>query len=1005
MDNNNYENQENKPNGPMHPKKSSGAKKRKTRKKKSIPLMILSGIFRTFFVILLLVIMSGTVFMGAVGGGVIKILQAAPDIDPTLINSSLDQTTTIYDQTGVLIEKVQAEELRTSVGIEKMPENLKKAFIAIEDDRFITHHGVDPIGIASSMLDNLRAGGLVRGASTITQQLARNVYLSGEKKMQRKIIEAYLAFQLEKVMTKDQILEAYLNRINLGQNAYGVQEASQTYFSKDVKDLNLAECALLAGIPKSPARFAPYQKVRPEDFDSNTMFEIGRVEVIGEKYVAVFNPDSVARQKVVLRRMYELERITYQEYMDALDVDIKMSLKPGKRKIEGISSYFTDFVKTQASEELQKKLDITKEEAQEMIFRGGLNIYATIDLNMQKKLEEVYKNFTEVLVGPTEKVKGPILINWSLDKAGNIIDESGGLIYFKKNNIISEDSHLMIHKGEFEKNDDGIFIQSKKLTPYQKHIDITDYYTIDEKKNLVTHALGSLTIPQGQFSVDKKRKIFISSDFLRNNPDFYRLDEAGNMLIGEKFFYHSSQGIVQPQSTCVVMDYNGHIKALIGGRDVEGSRILNRATASQRQPGSAIKPLSVYLPALENGYTAASVIDDTPLSENGKVWPRNFYTGYKGLVTLRQAVLRSINTCSAKTLKDIGIDTSMQYLAKMGIIDPLNPQDDNFVSRYENKVTNDENLAALALGGMTRGITPLNMTAAFGTIANEGKYLPPVSFTKITDAKGNIVIDNTPQEVTVVSPQTAYIMKDILRSVVYDGFNKQAIFGDIIVAGKTGTTQNRADIWFVGMTPYYISSVWIGNDAPKIMLNTSSPKATELWGYINKKIHEGLPAVAEFKKPNGIVKATVCAQSGHKPSQLCSRDPRGGMVISEIFAEGTEPKELCGAHVAVKVCSASGLLAGEFCPASSIIEKICIQRPIPYDPSQHGNQVPADYGYHAPSSSCNVHTQLDNIFQDLLNQDNNDSNESHTPLPPIPNPPPMSEEPQSPLLPQEGEGF
>lgn len=1006
MDNNKNNHQETKPNGPMKPNNNSRSKARKKKKKKNILLMIIGGIIRTFLILILLIMMGGTVFMGAVGGGVIKILQAAPDIDPSLINSSLDQTTMIYDQNGVLIEKVQAVELRTSVGIDQMPENLKKAFIAIEDDRFLTHHGVDPIGIASSMLDNVRAGGLIRGASTITQQLVRNVYLSSEKKMQRKITEAYLALQIEKAMTKDQILEAYLNRISLGQNAYGVQEAAQTYFSKDVKDLNLAESALLAGIPRNPAKFSPYHKVRPEDFDSNTMFEIGRVEVVGEKYVAVFNPTSVERQKVVLRRMYELGRITYEEYMSALEVDIKLALKPNNRKIEGISSYFTDFVKTQAAEELQKKLDITKEEAQDMISHGGLKIYATIDLSMQKKLEEVYRNFTEVLVGPTDKIKGPILINWSLDKAGNIIDENGGLIYYKKGNIISEDNQLVINNGQFEKTDEGIFIQSKKLTPYQKHIDITDYYTIDGKKNLVTHTLGSIVIPHGQFSVDKKRKIFISSEFLRNNPDFYQLDSSGNMLISDKFFYHSSQGIVQPQSTCVVMDYHGHIKALIGGRDIEGARILNRATASQRQPGSAIKPLSVYLPALDNGYTAASVIDDTPLStEENKVWPRNFYTGYKGLVTLRQAVVKSINTCSAKTLKDVGIDTSIQYLSKMGIIDPLNPQDDNFISRHENKVTNDENLAALGLGGMTRGITPLNMTAAFATIGNEGRYIPPISFTKIADAKDNIIIDNTPQEVTVVSPQTAYIMKDILRSVVYDGFNKKAIFGDIVVAGKTGTTQNRADIWFVGMTPYYISSVWIGNDAPKIMLNTSSPKATELWGYINKKIHEGLPAVAEFNKPDKIVKASVCAQSGHKPSELCSRDPRGSMIISEIFVEGTVPKELCASHVTVKVCKVSGLPASDFCPAGDVVDKICIQRPIPYDPTQHGNNVPADYDYRVPNGSCNVHTELDNIFQDLLNQESGNPITPQISVPPVPNAPPMYETPETPTLPEEGEGF
>ncbi len=917
-------------------------------KKRNPVLFFFSWLFRIFFSIILLGIMAIMVVAGCVGGAVVKTLQNSPDIDPTLINSSLNQTTTIVDQNGNLIEQVQAEELRTFVSITEIPNQLKEAFISIEDERFYEHFGVDPIGIVSSMLDNIRAGGITRGASTINQQIVKNVYLSSEKTLSRKIIEAYLSLQIDKALSKDQILEAYLNRINLGQNAYGVQEAARTYFSKDVKDLSLSECALLAGIPKSPSKYAPYQKVRPDAFDANTMQEVGRIELIGEKYVLVYNPTAVSRQRIVLRKMYELGKISYEEYMSALGEDVLTRLKAPERKASGISNYFTDYVKTEVQKELRKKLGVSEDEAQDMLFTGGLKIYATIDVEMQRKLEEIYDNFTEILKGE-EKKGAPLLINWSLSRSGNILNSSGDLLFYKKQNLIDDKERLILSKDEYSLSERGLEINTKKLTPYKTHIDITDCYTLNESNNLVTYSIGSIYIPEGQFS-SKGGKILITGEFLNNNSDFYTIED-GTLRIPNKFFYMASQGIVQPQSTCVVMDYKGQIKALIGGRDVKGQRILNRAT-SRRQPGSAIKPISVYYPALNNNFTSASVIEDSPFKEiNGKPWPRNFYEGYKGSKTLREAVVVSINTCSVKTLNTIGIAKSMEYLSKMGIIDPLDPQNDDFVSRSENRAVNDENLSSLGLGGMSRGITPLHMTAAYTAIANDGDYLPPISFTKIEDSSGRVILENVSTPVNVSSPAVAYIMKDILRSVIYDGHAKQAIIDGIVSAGKTGTTQNRADIWFVGMTPYYISSVWIGNDNPSISLNTSSPKATELWGVVNKKIHQGLASVPEFKMPLGVVKTNICGVSGRVASSLCSSDPRGNVVHSDLFLENQVPKGVCESHFSAHVCKVSGMPAGEFCPAEDIIQKVFVVRPDDYDPERPtGNEA-----YYLPQGRCNVH--------------------------------------------------
>src|SRR5699024_4361332 len=225
-------------------------------------------------------------------------------------------------------------------------------------------------------------------------------------------------------------------------------------------------------------------------------------------------------------------------------------------------------------------------------------------------------------------------------------------------------------------------------------------------------------------------------------------DDNGNLLINEKYFFRSKDGVVQPQSATVIMDYRtGQIKSLVGGRDIEGSRMLNRATVSQRQPGSTIKPIAVYLPALDNGFTAASAIDDIPhYNGRGELWPTNWNKSYGGLTTLRKSVEQSVNVNSVKTVEAIGIETSMEYLSRMGIIDKENQDKNNFITREQDPVNNDENLSALGLGGMTKGLTPLEMTAAFGAIANDGTYLEPTSYTKVLDKDGNVLLENIPKE-------------------------------------------------------------------------------------------------------------------------------------------------------------------------------------------------------------------------------------------------------------------
>ncbi|MEW8972636.1 MAG: PBP1A family penicillin-binding protein [Tissierellaceae bacterium] len=923
---------------------------KKTRKKKekksSRPLKIVS------IILLVLIVISG----GAVVGMVLSSIKDAPDIDLTEINSSLNHTSFIYDSEGELLEKIDAAEFRTFVTLDKMPQHLIDAFISIEDERFYDHHGVDPRGIISAALENLKSGRTVRGASTITQQLVKNITQMKDKTLSRKITEAYLALQMERVLHKDQILEAYLNRNFFGQNAYGVQEAAQTYFSKDVGELTIAESAVLAGIVKSTSQFQPYIRVKPENFDSTKQYQVGEADILGERYILVFNEDSIARQKLVLKKMLDLGKINNSEYEQALNEDIKENLKPGQKKMSDITSYFSDYVKSQVIETLVNKLGYSKEKAEEQLFTGGLKIYSTIDISLQKQLEDVYENFTEILVGNTSKVRGPVLIDWRLNNAGNIIDESGNIIYYRQDNILNENFDLVIENGTYNIDGNGnIIINNKKLTIYPKHIDIADYYRIDDRKNLVTHTVGSIVIPEDEFKLGEKRELIITKKYLDKTEGFYSIDKSNNLIISGKYFYRSKDGIVQPQSASVIMDYRtGHIKAIMGGRDVDGNRILNRATNSQRQPGSVIKPLAVYLPALDNGFTAASAFDDSPYYVNGKLWPRNVYTGYRGIHTLRRAVEQSVNVISVKTLEAVGIKTSMSYLEKMGIINSEHPERDNIITSLENRSVNDENLSALALGGMTKGLTPLEITAAYGAIANEGVFVEPIAFTKILDKDGNLLVDNTPKETIVVSPQVAYIMKDILRTTITNGFAGKAKLSNMVVAGKTGTTQNKADIWFVGFTPYYVSGVWIGNDSPKITLTQSSLTAAQLWQHIMTRAHEGLESVTSFTRPEGIVTANICTQSGLLPTELCARDSRG-VIKPEIFAQGTVPKTYCDAHVEVTIDKVTGKIANEYCPSENIETRVFIQRTPPYIPSEHNGIVPSDFQHNAPTAVCDEH--------------------------------------------------
>lgn len=948
-----------------------GSKKKKKKKKISIMKILILVILLTTFIV-----------TGALGGWVYAIVKSTDPVDFSKMYTLLDENSFIYDNEGKIIEKVESEGLRTIVKYNEIPENLKNAFIAIEDQDFMTHKGINPKRIVKALWEDIKAREAVQGASTITQQLVKNLYLSNEKKIERKVKEAYYAIQMERKLQKTEILEAYLNTIYLGGGAKGVQGAAYTYFSKDISELDLAECALLAGITKNPSKYSPLKTLKKESVDPNKHFIIDDSDEI---YTIVFDERYKPRQQLVLKIMKNENAITEEEYNQAMNEDIKTHLKPGKKQIYGISSFFTDKVKNDVIKALMQELDITEEKAQNMIFNQGLRIYSTIDLNMQKIVEAAYedsKNF------PGLRAKK--------DKYANILAKgTRSILLYKYTNIINNNDQLVLPKNNYQYDTMGnlILFKGKRLnfTPLYDNgeiksiqISVKDSYKENEQKEILMFKGNSVKIPSTYKKYDEKKNVIVSKEFLDSNPQFFSKDSNGNLLISKDNYYISKKGVVQPQSSMVIMDqYTGEIKALVGGREVKGQKLYNRAI-QPRQPGSSIKPIAVYAPAIDNGYTQASVIDDVPHYDGkGRRWPKNWNHKYLGLSTFRQGLQMSMNVVAVKIAEQIGIQTSVDYLKKMGI-----------TSIKESGSYNDMNVSAMALGGMTRGISPLEMTAAYSALANEGIYIKPKSFTKVTDRDGNIVLENQSYKNFVVSPEVAYIMTDMLKAVVKSGTAHRATLNNpnIPVAGKTGTTSDNYDAWFVGYTPYYAGAVWMGNDV-HIELNGSmaSKAKLNLWKKVMDQIHKDLPA-KKFVKPKNIVSVAIDSESGKRATDLSRRDPRN-TVSNYYFVKGTEPKEFDDVHVELEVDTTTNKLATPYCPPTLVEKRVFTKRPIPYDPAQNGGIVPTDYIYEAPTEYCPDHNEFNNapidipidpFFDDTNSIDNtsdNTSTDSNSSLP------------------------
>lgn len=946
---------------------------------------ITSMVLKLILIVLLILMSIGVVIAGLSGGAILEVMKTAPKIDSNIIKYEMSQNSTIVDEDGKEVDSIATKEYREIVDYDKIPENLKHAFVAVEDERFYKHPGLDPQSIIGSAIENFRAGGIVRGGSTITQQLARNTYLNNDQTYQRKIREIYLALEIEKNLDKDEILGAYLNRVFMGQNSYGVQAAAKTYFDKDVSDLNLAQCAALAGIVQSPSENSLYKAIKVSEVTDQKV--LGEFTIEGEKYAAVFNPAPFEREKYVLDKMLEHGYISKKEYKDAKNFDVASSIVPAERTNTEIASYFNSLLEKQVVNKLMELYNMSENQAWDRLYYGGLRITTTIDPDMQKQLENIYADFSSYLIGDTSGWSTAPLLDLKYDDYGNIINSKGNLIYYSKANLLNENNDIRLRNDEAWFDEDGnIILSTNKAYLDQTNLMFRDYYSLDDQnKNLRTHKTGYISFKTNDdIKLDDDDNIVISKEYLEKNPKLFTYYDDETFSINKDFYDIDLNGVIQPQASTVVMDHeNGHIKAIMGGRDQTGTRILDRASSIPRQPGSAIKPIATYTAALDNGFNLATGVDDVPLlmNEDDEPWPKNVYNYYEGVVPIRKAIERSINTIAVRTLNEVGIETSIDYLKNFGII--KEDGNDNFVSASENNQTNDENLAALGVGAMTHGLTNLEMTAAYAALANKGEYNEPLTFSKIEDSTGKVLFDD--EDIVkhkVTSEETAYQMTSALQSAGES-------YGNIYLNGtdfatKTGTTDDYVDFWCMGYTPYYTVGIWMGADDQSIRMNgTSIQRAALMWNTINNQILDGYET-RTFERPESIVEMKVDTMSGKLPTELSYMDPRG-TVITEIFGPDNKPRKEDDVHTLVSIDTRNNLLASDVTPSWAVAQVSYLKPKSNYNPKEFNDIYPRDWKYRAPTEYSDLIyvAPLPKINTDYTNEqkenDEEDDNNTENP--------------------------
>lgn len=771
------------------------------------------------------------------------LIATTPDID-TITVSPTESATYICDQEGNYLRKLTlASSNRDIVSLENIPDSLQKATISIEDRRFYQHGGIDLQGIARAFLSGITRGSFDQGASTITQQLIKNnVFTEWTQensfldRLSRKVQEQRLALQLEDRMTKDEILENYLNTINLGAGCYGVQAASRRYFGKDVEELTLSESAVLAAIPQNPSGYNPIS----------------------------YPEANRKRQLTILNYMEEQGYITGEEKEAAVSDNVyeRILARDASSQEETVYSYYEDALIDQVMEFLEGQ-GYSSEQAYRAVYSGGLRIFSAQDPQLQQICDEEFSN-------PANFPEGT---EFGIDYALSVADETG----------------LVTHYGS----------ESLRSFVRENYDSTFDLLCISEET--------------AKMYGDAFREAILGSG--KQGEE----DGSGKLtLLGERLTLSP-----QPQASLVLMDQStGFIRALVGGRgEKQASLTLNRASHTTRQPGSTFKILTAYAPALDAAQqTLITRYDNEPYRyEDGTPVSNWDITDYTGPTTIREAITRSVNVVAVKCITEITPQLGFDYARRLGI--------STLHETYESggNISSDV-IQPLALGGITQGVTNLELCGAYAAIANGGVYRTPKFFTKILDRHGDVIIDYSEEQAAASEPASAHvpsaisdgasisppsdygrdgaqILQDstafLLTSAMEDVISSPSgtAYGSIQaggqpVAGKTGTTSSYKDIWFTGYTPYYTCSVWGGYDNNRSLPGGSIFHSYQkvLWSAVMNRVHAGLPA-AQFTQPESVVSVKLCRESLLPAAEGGCPD-----TYVEYFTSGTEPETPCPLH-------------------------------------------------------------------------------------------------------------
>ncbi len=751
-------------------------------------------------IILLICLMAG---IAGVGGMYVYFAANLPKI-MSLSDYRPPVISTVYSKENKKIAEFYKQR-RIVIELSEMPQNLIDAFIAAEDARFYEHDGIDYHSIFRAFFKNLEAGRIVQGGSTITQQVTKSFFLTPERSYSRKIKEAILAYRIDKRFSKDQILYLYLNQIYLGHGAYGVEAAAQNYFGKSARDLNTAECAMLAGLPQAPSRYSPYQ-----------------------------NPEMARQRQIyVINRMRQEGMITRHEADGASEKDLEIS--PRKNWFMDNVPYFTEHVRQYLIENY----------GEEKVLTAGLEVYTTVDVEMQQKGRKAVEKGLYAL-DKRQGYRGPI------------------------KRLAPEKIESFSQKLQGE-------IAGSPLLPGKRVKAVV--IEVDNAADKVMVRIGN---ERGEIELGDMRWARPSGTDRQNA----RINEPGDVLsVGDVVLVRIKKPDIDENETvrpaalaqtpevqaallCIETG-SGDVKTMLGGRDFSESQ-FNRATQARRQPGSAFKPV-IYAAALDKGYTPATVVFDSPIVfkdiKQDFTWkPKNYDETFHGPTLFRTGLIKSRNIITVKILRDIGIDYTIEYARKLGITSKL-----------------DRDLS-LALG--SSGMSLFEILRAYTVFANQGMLIEPKFISRIEDRDGNVIFEEEPDKKQVIDESTAYIITHLLKEVVQSGTGWRIKALERSAAGKTGTTNNLYDAWFIGYTPRYVTGVWVGFDEEKSLgkNETGSRAASPIWLDFMKEVLAG-KSEKIFPVPEDVVFTKIDLETGLLPIAESEH------TAYECFKEGTAPKE------------------------------------------------------------------------------------------------------------------